>query len=99
MYDPLINWRLLNAANAASDSGTPLPPDGRRFSSSEIVTDEQQSFRTYSTSRRVPMNVIVMDSIGDSDDTGAESLEGKPDVLNSKAVAVIQRVSNKLSGM
>jgi FKBP12-rapamycin complex-associated protein len=77
--------------NNAEESTDVLPPNGRRFSSSEGVTAESQSFRTFSSSRKVP-NVIVLDD----EEEGAE--DRGEDVLNAKAVTVIQRVSNKLSG-
>ena len=85
-----MNWRLNAGDNNREDD---LRTErGRRFSSAEGITD-QPSFPTYSSSRKVPLNVIVMDS-----DEEKEAQPNIPETLNSKAVSVIQRVSNKLSG-
>lgn len=84
VYDPLINWRLM--ANLSPKQDKPI----RKQSVVEpgLPLEDVASAKPYSSSRRV----LKSESEVPSDDPT------KVDVLNSRAVAVINRVSNKLTG-
>ncbi|KAG0181763.1 phosphatidylinositol kinase- protein kinase tor1 [Apophysomyces sp. BC1034] len=87
VYDPLINWRLLN---------NPHPSPGQnkedRVRGIERIIHEdlpEEGHRNFSVSRRV--NRIEVEAVANENPQG-------PEVLNTRAVAVVNRVSNKLTG-
>ncbi|KAI7879884.1 FAT-domain-containing protein [Lichtheimia hyalospora FSU 10163] len=85
VYDPLINWRLLNNTNIS-------PAQNRDVRSMERVASEElpeESHRNFPASRR--FNRIEVDAVAN------ENAQG-PETLNTRAVAVVTRVSNKLTG-
>lgn len=85
VYDPLINWRLLNNTNVS-------PAQNRDVRSIERVASEElpeESHRNFPASRR--FNRIEVDAVAN------ENAQG-PETLNTRAVAVVTRVSNKLTG-
>ncbi|KAI8344851.1 armadillo-type protein [Chlamydoabsidia padenii] len=87
VYDPLINWRLLNNPN-------PSPVQNRddRLRSMDRLNNEdmaEDGHRNFSVSRR--LNRIEVEAVANENVAG-------PELLNSKAVAVVNRVSNKLTG-
>ena len=109
VYDPLINWRLLtpmspgnatqqrggsssqqqNDEGSSSYEGSSLspyyPPSVETFGSMTSPSSYRQSHRS--------RMVLGLDSVGN------EGVEGEmPEVLNQKALSVITRVSNKLTG-
>ncbi|CAO3650716.1 unnamed protein product [Cunninghamella blakesleeana] len=87
VYDPLINWRLLNNPN-------PSPAQNRdeRIRGMDRINNEEigeDGHRNFSVSRR--LNRIEVEAVANENVTGHE-------MLNSRAVAVVNRVSNKLTG-
>ncbi|KAI9303923.1 armadillo-type protein [Cunninghamella echinulata] len=87
VYDPLINWRLLNNPN-------PSPAQNRdeRIRGMDRINNEElgeEGHRNFSVSRR--LNRIEVEAVAKENVTGHE-------MLNSRAVAVVNRVSNKLTG-
>ncbi|ORZ13215.1 armadillo-type protein [Absidia repens] len=87
VYDPLINWRLLNNPN-------PSPAQNRdeRLRTMDRLNNEdltEDGHRNFSVSRR--LNRIEVEAVANENVAG-------PELLNSKAVAVVNRVSNKLTG-
>ncbi|KAI9320096.1 armadillo-type protein [Dichotomocladium elegans] len=87
VYDPLINWRLLNNAQTS-----PAQNRDERIRSIDRVANEDmenEAHRTFSVSRR--LNRIEVEAV-------ANENAQAPEILNSRAIAVVDRVSNKLSG-
>ncbi|CAO3668466.1 unnamed protein product [Umbelopsis vinacea] len=87
VYDPLVNWRLLHNVN-------PSPRQGavdRNRGVEQFNTEEMEGeHRNFSVSRRQSRQEL--------DAAASEEAAGAPEVLNTRAVDVIHRVSNKLSG-
>ncbi|KAI8813143.1 armadillo-type protein [Cladochytrium replicatum] len=86
VYDPLINWRLLTNA---SPKGGGDPKQPRTKIDGEM--DEEVSARNFPASRKLQKN--ENDLIGADDDQG-----NRPEALNTRALSVINRVQNKLTG-
>lgn len=86
VHDPLINWRLLNT-NSPNNGET----KSRGTKLDNEFNDENVGTRNFPASRKLQHN--EKDIIANEDD-----YVGKPEVLNSKALTVINRVSNKLTG-
>ncbi|KAI9272821.1 armadillo-type protein [Phascolomyces articulosus] len=87
VYDPLINWRLLNNPHTS-----PAQNRDERVRSIERVANEgigEDAHRNFSVSRR--LNRIEVEAVAN------ENAQG-PEMLNTRAVAVVNRVSNKLTG-
>ncbi|CEG85003.1 Putative FKBP12-rapamycin complex-associated protein [Rhizopus microsporus] len=85
VYDPLINWRLLNTQPQS-------PNQIDRMRGIENMAHEEgpeDGHRNFSVSRR--LNRIEVEAVAN------ENAQG-PELLNSRAVAVVNRVSNKLTG-
>ncbi|KAJ3215347.1 phosphatidylinositol kinase- protein kinase tor1 [Dinochytrium kinnereticum] len=83
VYDPLINWRLLT-------NPSPKIADNVTFSSLDMLEDTSHN-RNFPASRkqRTNENELI---------TGDEDHGIKPEGLNTRALSVISRVSNKLTG-
>ncbi|KAI9000239.1 armadillo-type protein [Gaertneriomyces semiglobifer] len=86
VYDPLINWRLLSTASPKQD-GKAI----RQTKMDNELLDEPTQTRNFPASRKLQKN--ENDLIGDEEDH-----VGKPEALNTRALTVINRVSNKLTG-
>ncbi|KAI8062483.1 armadillo-type protein [Gongronella butleri] len=88
VYDPLINWRLLNNPNPspAQTRGDDRLRGLERSTSEDLAED---GHRNFSVSRR--LNRIEVEAV-------ANENAGQPEMLNTRAVAVVNRVSNKLTG-
>ncbi|KAI9091315.1 armadillo-type protein [Phlyctochytrium arcticum] len=86
VYDPLINWRLLSTASPKPDS-KPM----RQTKLENDLLDEPVPTRNFPASRKLQRN--ENDLIANEDDQ-----VGKPEALNTRALSVINRVSNKLTG-
>ncbi|CAO3647953.1 unnamed protein product [Mucor fragilis] len=87
VYDPLINWRLLN-----TQPQSPAQNDRMRGMESMAHPHEDgpdDGHRNFSVSRR--LNRIEVEAVANENPQG-------PELLNSRAVAVVNRVSNKLTG-
>ncbi|KAG1057434.1 hypothetical protein G6F43_000742 [Rhizopus delemar] len=85
VYDPLINWRLLN-----TQPQSPSQIDRMRGMESMVHEDgPDDGHRNFSVSRR--LNRIEVEAVANENTQG-------PELLNSRAVAVVNRVSNKLTG-
>ncbi|KAI8371602.1 armadillo-type protein [Radiomyces spectabilis] len=89
VYDPLINWRLLN--NPHTSPAQHKNKDERirgieRINHEELADD---THRNFSVSRR--LNRIEVEAVANENAAG-------PEMLNSRAVGVVNRVSNKLTG-
>jgi len=82
VYDPLINWRLMTNASPRQDK----PP---KKLNSDLLEDGQKNFPASKKFQRNEKEILV------EDDANAG---GKPEALNTRAVSVINRVSNKLTG-
>ncbi|KAJ3290058.1 phosphatidylinositol kinase- protein kinase tor1 [Borealophlyctis nickersoniae] len=85
VYDPLINWRLLSTASPKQD--------GKPMRATKIDSDmmDEHHARNFPASRKLQRNendLIVTD----------EEHVNKPEALNTRALSVINRVSNKLTG-
>lgn len=90
VYDPLINWRLLtNKDNPAQDTTKAKDKASEMFEDNTKVTAE--SALKVGRSRMLQRN--ENDLVGPEEDN-----VNRPEVLNARAVAVINRVSNKLTG-
>ncbi|KAJ3037894.1 phosphatidylinositol kinase- protein kinase tor1 [Rhizophlyctis rosea] len=86
VYDPLINWRLLSTASPKQDGKQrPGKVDG------DMLDDAHHHTRNFPASRKLQRN--ENDLIGTE-----EEHVGKPEALNTRALSVINRVSNKLTG-
>lgn len=90
VHDPLINWRLLNTANlpkidAKGKAATKLEGMGNS-------TQEPVDKRASTLMRKLQKNE---DELIPKD----EEAMNKPEALNSKALTVINRVQNKLTGI
>ncbi|KAI8098676.1 armadillo-type protein [Halteromyces radiatus] len=87
VYDPLINWRLLNNTNPS-----PVQNRDERLLGMDRLNNEdmaEDGHRNFSVSRR--LNRIEVEAVANENVAG-------PEMLNSKAVVVVNRVSNKLTG-
>ncbi|KAI8981018.1 armadillo-type protein [Pilobolus umbonatus] len=85
VYDPLINWRLLNTQPQS-------PTQNERMRSIETMAHDDgpdDGHRNFSVSRR--LNRIEVEAVAN------ENAQG-PELLNTRAVGVVNRVSNKLTG-
>ncbi|KAI9341262.1 armadillo-type protein [Zopfochytrium polystomum] len=86
VYDPLINWRLLNAASPKQGDGK---APGRNKLENELIDDVHG--RNFPASRKQrPTNEVDLVS--------EEDQANRPEGLNARAVSVIERVSSKLTG-
>ncbi|KNC98625.1 uncharacterized protein SPPG_06307 [Spizellomyces punctatus DAOM BR117] len=86
VYDPLINWRLLSTASPKPDA-KPM----RQTKMENDILDEPVQTRNFPASRKLQRN--ENDLIANEEDQ-----IGKPEALNTRALTVINRVSNKLTG-
>ncbi|KXS11006.1 FAT-domain-containing protein [Gonapodya prolifera JEL478] len=82
VYDPLINWRLMGNEQGADAK----PPKGRQ--SDTDIADE--AGRNFPASRKLPRSESEL--IAATEDTA------RPEGLNARALSVINRVQNKLTG-
>lgn len=89
VYDPLINWRLMTTAPSPGDAMT-----ARRNSIAEIdvVGGEEESSNNNNNS-----TAPVKRGKADESEQLKEA-QNKPEVLNQRAVNVLNRVQNKLTG-
>ncbi|CAG9463067.1 unnamed protein product [Pedinophyceae sp. YPF-701] len=96
VHDPLINWRLLHTeAVANSTAATPAPTDvsAPELDKSRISSPEVAPSGVEQSATERPA--------GNSDVGSASTLRpmgGAADVLNERAVAVMERMSDKLTG-
>ncbi|KAJ3318282.1 phosphatidylinositol kinase- protein kinase tor1, partial [Blyttiomyces sp. JEL0837] len=88
VHDPLINWRLMT--NPSPKQGDGKAPGGRAKIEPEMMEDQHN--RNFPASRK-PQRTNENDLISTEED-----LMNKPDGLNARALSVINRVSNKLTG-
>jgi serine/threonine-protein kinase mTOR len=88
VHDPLINWRLLNHASPIKFEGKGQKP----AKMDEPSTDA--AYRTLTLGRKLQKNENDLIPAGDE-----EALANKPEGLNARALTVISRVSNKLTGI
>ena len=90
VYDPLINWRLLtpNAPNTQDKMSA------KENNASEINIEEQGATPTDSVQKS---NVAGQGSAANTNNIGDEA-EGTGEQLNERAITVIARISNKLTG-
>ncbi|KAI8593944.1 armadillo-type protein [Geranomyces variabilis] len=86
VYDPLINWRLLSTASPKPDAKPMRQPNIETD-----LSDEPSQTRNFQASRRMQRNENEL--ISNEDDP-----INKPEALNTRALTVINRVSNKLTG-
>lgn len=104
VYDPLINWRLIpqnpeSDTDSTFDTTNPAIGIPRDPSTVEEYNPEEASSSTTSNTTDPPMNSQINQS-----HEGPPSYSVEPEVgdmheaLNAKAISVIQRVSDKLSG-
>ncbi|KAI7861526.1 armadillo-type protein [Spinellus fusiger] len=87
VYDPLINWRLLNNTPASPQQNRDERARGIERMNHDDMPDD--GHRNFSVSRR--LNRIEVEAVAN------ENVQG-PEMLNTRAVAVVNRVSNKLTG-
>uniref|UniRef100_A0A6B2G2I4 Serine/threonine-protein kinase mTOR (Trinotate prediction) n=1 Tax=Myxobolus squamalis TaxID=59785 RepID=A0A6B2G2I4_MYXSQ len=81
IYDPLLNWRLLENKNIEEEEYHPLPSemDKPNIMNSEEMTDSSKYLK-------FPFS------------SDSKSYHSQPEILNKKAVDVINRVKDKLTG-
>ncbi|KAH9273837.1 hypothetical protein BASA83_003831 [Batrachochytrium salamandrivorans] len=88
VYDPLINWRLM--------THTSPKEDGKHFRQHNMdhdLVDGDRGSTNALNSRKLQRNKNENDIVSVSDE-----LENKPEGMNARALTVISRVSNKLTG-
>eukprot|EP00158_Paraphelidium_tribonemae_P009901 Partr_v1_DN28994_c0_g1_i3_m24719 putative Phosphatidylinositol 3-kinase len=90
VYDPLINWRLLRqtspprvGTDIAATTGIPAK---------EYMEDDGVAVRSVGLSMRK-----LQQQESELDEEAVDQIN-KPEALNSKAIAIVTRVSNKLTG-
>jgi len=104
VHDPLINWRLLNTTNTNAVITKESPSED-----STITDDISDSVVSPPTFDSISTDSSVGKSIGksmqslesnsnQSPSANYEMTNANPDQLNERALSVIDRVSNKLSG-
>ncbi|KAJ3103710.1 phosphatidylinositol kinase- protein kinase tor1 [Phlyctochytrium bullatum] len=91
VYDPLINWRLLTNPSPKIAEGRPNIPRNNNNKIENDMLEDASHNRNFPASRKQRTN--ENDLI-----TGDEDHGNKPEGLNSRALSVINRVSNKLTG-
>ncbi|TPX76526.1 hypothetical protein CcCBS67573_g02191 [Chytriomyces confervae] len=82
VHDPLINWRLLTNPSPSKDNKGP----SKKLDIETMTTD------LYGTSKKHHR------ATNESDMPSEEDAANRPEVLNARALTVITRVSNKLTG-
>ncbi|KAL1936471.1 hypothetical protein VTP01DRAFT_605 [Rhizomucor pusillus] len=87
VYDPLINWRLLNNTHTSPNQNR--GDRVRSIDRTNTDTIPEDTHRNFSVSRR--LNRIEVEAVAN------ENAQG-PEMRNSRAVNVVDRVSNKLTG-
>ncbi|KAL7753608.1 phosphatidylinositol kinase- protein kinase tor1 [Sorochytrium milnesiophthora] len=100
VYDPLINWRLMTNASPRVDK--------HKKSDYEDATDKETMLEYASLRRTRADESALVDPASENDaqeeggasrtENGAESTAFKPDTVSDRAVQVISRVQNKLTG-
>ncbi|KAI8819891.1 armadillo-type protein [Fimicolochytrium jonesii] len=107
VYDPLINWRLLSTASPKQDA-KPM----RQTERGTDLLDEAAQTRNFPASRKLQKNENDLISSGARLQSFLmknvaipllmafveDDQVGKPEALNTRALTVINRVSNKLTG-
>merc|ERR1712125_131795 len=83
VHDPLLNWRLLGV-DAPSDTQEP---------DTEVAPVDSLNRPTATALSRKQSNLLM-----NTNKTDAPEVETVPEVLNEKAVEVITRVQQKLTG-
>ncbi|KAI9327967.1 armadillo-type protein [Obelidium mucronatum] len=83
VHDPLINWRLQITPSPTKEIKSPIKPPNF-----EIAPEDD--LKKYATSRKHRTHEIDLSPDDDAID--------RPEVLNARALTVITRVSNKLTG-
>ncbi|KAJ3130914.1 phosphatidylinositol kinase- protein kinase tor1 [Physocladia obscura] len=91
VHDPLINWRLLTNTAVLSPAKGDMKPPGKRIDLLEGESISEDDVRRFATSKK-QYRALEADVAEDED------VANRTEVLNTKAVAVINRVSNKLTG-
>ncbi|KAL2917300.1 phosphatidylinositol kinase-related protein kinase tor1 [Polyrhizophydium stewartii] len=89
VYDPLINWRLMTHASP-KQAGEAKP--GRQHKMENDMLDGDRSSVNAPGSRKLQRN--ENDLIADTEDDA----DNKPEGMNVRALNVISRISNKLTG-
>jgi FKBP12-rapamycin complex-associated protein len=84
VYDPLLNWRLMDTAPKAKKSKT------RSDSIADSGSDLLESVQHEVPNRKMTTNIQQLHSM----DNGNR----EPEALNKKAVSIINRVRDKLTG-
>jgi FKBP12-rapamycin complex-associated protein len=84
IHDPLINWRLFSHASPKQD-GRNVPV---KLENQELINEKQSSMPA---GRKLLRNENELIS-------GEEDVQLKPEALNTRALAIINRISNKLTG-
>lgn len=93
VYDPLINWRLLTPAKV--DGGQKLPNDNADLTKSKKDNDESVAATPSSMTATAPVGA---GGAGPALPHNADDAEGTGEQLNERAITVISRISNKLTG-
>ncbi|KAJ3291491.1 phosphatidylinositol kinase- protein kinase tor1 [Rhizoclosmatium sp. JEL0117] len=86
VHDPLINWRLLTNPSPTKEIKSPV----KQMAFMDLPQDDEM--KKYATSKKHHHRTNEVDL------PIAEEDVNRPEVLNAKAVTVINRVSNKLTG-
>ncbi|KAJ3067743.1 phosphatidylinositol kinase- protein kinase tor1 [Podochytrium sp. JEL0797] len=86
VYDPLINWRLLTNPSPTKDSKSPAI---KQLNFADVTPEDD--LKKYAKS-------LKHNRISDVDIPDEEEGVNRPEVLNARALTVITRVSNKLTG-
>eukprot|EP01083_Nonionella_stella_P022317 61746_1 len=100
VYDPLINWRLLKT----DDDEPPRHGSARNsvavsevsVAAAPLQISEEMQINLKAMSRR--SSAAIIGRSASSHALAAEQKENQSDVLNERAIQVIERVSNKLTG-
>ncbi|KAF9582493.1 phosphatidylinositol kinase- protein kinase tor1, partial [Lunasporangiospora selenospora] len=85
VYDPLINWRILHTSPRQQPVETAQPRNATKVSNESFPKDQGRSLR-----RPVPSEQELVSDHTDSDT--------QPEQLNQRALTVLNRVTNKLTG-
>ncbi|KAJ3083065.1 phosphatidylinositol kinase- protein kinase tor1 [Rhizoclosmatium hyalinum] len=85
VHDPLINWRLLTNPSPTKEIKSPV----KQMAFMDLPQDDEM--KKYATSKKHHHRTNEVDLPIEED-------VNRPEVLNAKAVTVINRVSNKLTG-
>jgi len=91
VYDPLLNWRLMDIQTKEAQGSS--KPRGREAGVEHNGEGEGENGVSRSRSSRVSVKGIppLGDQISASED-------GEPEALNTKALAIVNRVRDKLTG-